>query len=184
MNSESFDFQDHPYLKNNIKYCLTCGSKLIYRSWVEGDTSKQLCCSNSNCNYVHFLDPKLATGVVTLLDKKIILLKRAYNPRKDYWTFPGGFVNRGEIVEQAAKREVFEEVGLKIEIKSLLGVYSFDREPTVLVAYVGIVVDGIPTINNESTDIKFVLSSEIKLDELAFETTKAAINDFRKIETT
>ena len=183
MTSECSDFQDHPYLKNNINYCITCGSKLVYRSWVEGDSSKQLCCSKPNCNYVHFLDPKLATGVVTLFENKVILLKRAYNPGKNYWTFPGGFVNRGEIVEQAAKREVFEEVGIKIDIKSLLGVYSFNHEPTVLVAYVGVVVDGIPTINSESTDIKFVLSSDIILDELAFETTKAAIYDFQKIET-
>ena len=183
MNSESTNFYDHPYLKNNINFCVTCGSKLVYRSWVEGDSSKQLCCSNENCNYVHFLDPKLAAGIVTLLDNKLILLKRAYNPRKNYWTFPGGFVNRGEIVEQAAKREVFEEVGLTVEIKKLLGVYSFSGESTVLAAYIGVVVDGRPTINNESTEIKLVSTSEIILDELAFETTRAAITDYKKTET-
>ena len=182
MSSKNTNLYDHPYLKNNINFCVSCGSKLIFRSWIEGDSSKQLCCSKTNCNYVHFLDPKLATGVITLLDNKLILLQRSYNPGKNLWTFPGGFVNRGEIVEEAAKREVFEEVGLKIDIKKLLGVYSFSGEPTVLVAYIGIVINGIPTINNESSDIKLISNSEINLHELAFETTKAAIKDYQKIE--
>ena len=152
MNLESCNFYDHPYTKNNINFCVTCGSKLIYRSWIEGDSSKQLCCSDEKCNYVHFLDPKLATGVLTLLGNKLLLLKRAYNPGKDYWTFPGGFVSRGEIVEEAAKREVFEEIGLEVKIKQLLGVYSFSGEFTILIVYVGVVVDGTPIINKESSE--------------------------------
>jgi len=87
MSSKNTNLYDHPHLKNNINFCVSCGSKLIFRSWIEGDSSKQLCCSKTNCNYVHFLDPKLATGVITLLDNKLILLKDPITPEKTYGLF-------------------------------------------------------------------------------------------------
>ena len=81
MSSKNTNLYDHPYLKNNINFCVSCGSKLIFRSWIEGDSSKQLCCSKTNCNYVHFLDPKLATGVITLLDNKLMLSRPFHDHR-------------------------------------------------------------------------------------------------------
>ena len=108
-----------------MKFCVACGSPLLFRPWTEGDGTMQLCCSAASCNHVHFLDPKVAAGVVaTVSAAQAVLVRRAHNPGKGLWTFPGGFVNRGEVVPAAAAREAFEEAGVEVAVESLLGVYS------------------------------------------------------------
>lgn len=147
--------------------------------WSEGDGTMQLCCSNPDCNHVHFLDPKVAAGVIPTIGGKAIILQRAYNPGKGLWTFPGGFVNRGEIVSEAAVREAKEEAGVDVSAGKLLGVYSFQGNPTILIVYTGEVIGGEPRALDESTDIRFVGPDEILFDELAFDTTRAAFRDWQ-----
>lgn len=169
----------HPHLGGNIHFCVSCSLKLDYRVWSEGDGTMQLCCSNPDCNHVHFLDPKVAAGVIPTIGGKAIILQRAYNPGKGLWTFPGGFVNRGEIVSEAAVREAKEEAGVDVSAGKLLGVYSFQGNPTILIVYTGEVIGGEPRALDESTDIRFVGPDEILFDELAFDTTRAAFRDWQ-----
>ena len=169
----------HPHLGGNIHFCVSCGSNLDYRIWSKGDGTMQLCCSSSKCNHVHFLDPKVAAGVIPTIDGKAIILQRAYNPGKGLWTFPGGFVNRGEIVSEAAIREAKEEAGGDVRAGKLLGVYSFQDNPTILIVYTGEVIGGVPRALDESTDIHFVGPDEILFEELAFDTTRAAFRDWQ-----
>ncbi|MCH7706444.1 MAG: NUDIX domain-containing protein [Chloroflexi bacterium] len=86
---------------------------------------------------VHFLDPKLVAGVIVEMDRKLVMIKRDLEPGMGLWTFPAGFVDRGEVVEEAAKREVREETGLEVEIRELVGVYSRDGDANILVVYAG-----------------------------------------------
>ena len=138
----------------------------------------QLCCTNPDCNNVHFLDPKLAAGVIPTVNGKAVIIQRMHNPGKGLWTFPGGFVNRGEVVSAAAAREALEEAGIDVKVGPLLGVYSFPENPTVLIVYTGEVVDGEPRALAESTDVRLVAPEEIPYDELAFDTTRAAFRDW------
>ncbi len=162
-----------------MKFCVSCGSALVYRSWTEGDGSMQLCCSAVSCSHVHFLDPKLAAGVVATIKGEVVIVRRAHNPGKGLWTFPGGFVNRGEVVPKAAAREAEEEAGIEVAVESLLGVYSFEGNATVLIVYTGIVTGGSPRALSESTEVKLVAPDAIDFDELAFDTTRAAMRDWR-----
>jgi ADP-ribose pyrophosphatase YjhB (NUDIX family) len=139
----------------------------------------QLCCTASNCNHVHFLDPKVAAGVIATVDGKAIILQRAYNPGKGLWTFPGGFVNRGEVVSEAAVREAKEEAGVDVRSGSLLGVYSFPENPIVLIVYTGDVIGGTPQALAESTDLRLIPPDEIPYEDLAFDTTRAAFKDWQ-----
>ncbi|MDP6277680.1 MAG: NUDIX domain-containing protein [Nitrospinota bacterium] len=169
----------HPHLGGNIRFCVSCGSELVYRAWTEGDDSMQLCCDGPKCKHVHFLDPKVAAGVIPSIDGKAIILKRAYNPGKGLWTFPGGFVNRGEVVSEAAARETKEEAGVDVRVGPLLGVYSFPGNPTILIVYAGEVTGGEPRALDESTELRLVGPDEIPFDDLAFDTTRAAFRDWR-----
>ena len=172
--------QAHPHLGGGVKFCVACGSPLLFRPWTEGDGTMQLCCSAASCNHVHFLDPKVAAGVVATIGEEAVLVRRAHNPGKGLWTFPGGFVNRGEVVSEAAAREAFEEAGIEVAVDALLGVYSFEGNATVLIVYTGVVTGGSPRALAETTEVKLVAPDVIDFDELAFDTTRAAMRDWRK----
>lgn len=167
----------HPYLGGKIRHCVSCGSALEYRKW-EFDGSMQLCCTRPGCGHVHFLDPKVATGVVAAIDGKAIILRRAHNPGKGLWTFPGGYVDLGEVVEAAAAREAKEEADIDVRVGPLLGVYSYPEMPVILIVYAGEVTGGAPKANSESTALKMVAPDEINYEELAFDTTRAAMKDW------
>lgn len=92
-------------------------------------------------------DPKLAVAVIIANGCGILLQQRAMEPRLGLWTFPSGYVDRGEQVERAAEREVREELGLPVRLTHLLGVYSEPDNPVVLVVYIGAIVgDAAPTV--------------------------------------
>ena len=162
-----------------MKFCVSCGNPLRYRPWTEGDGTMQLCCSAATCSHVHFLDPKVAAGVVATIGEEAVLLRRAHNPGKGLWTFPGGFVNRGEVVSEAAAREAREEAGIVVAVDSLLGVYSFEGNATVLIVYTGTVTEGSPRALSETTEVRLVAPDAIDFDELAFDTTRAAMRDWQ-----
>src|SRR5690348_13698883 len=87
------------------------------------------------CHFVVYLDPKVV--VIALLHQggKLLLGKRNHEPGMGLWSFFGGYVDRGEQLEEAVRREVREETGLAVRVGSLIGVYSAQGEPNVLIAY-------------------------------------------------
>jgi ADP-ribose pyrophosphatase YjhB (NUDIX family) len=102
---------------------------------------------------VYYVDPKVAVAVIVPWGDGILLGKRAIDPGSDFWSFPSGYVDRGEVVEQAAIRETFEEIGVDVAIDGLVGVYSTAGEPVVLVVYAGRHVGGEPTAGAEVTEV-------------------------------
>src|SRR5436189_1795028 len=106
---------------------------------VEG-TSRPVC---TVCGAVTYLDPKLAVAVVIERDGKLLFGKRGAHTREPgKWSFPAGFVERGERVEDAAAREAREEIGLEVTVGDLLGLYSSTGETVVLAVYVATAADG------------------------------------------
>jgi ADP-ribose pyrophosphatase YjhB (NUDIX family) len=118
------------------------------------------------CGFVHYNDPKVAVAVITGQDGRVLLARRAHDPGMGLWTFPSGFVDRGEALETAAKRETLEETGVQVSIDRLLAVRSGDGHPVVLVAFAGSIVGGIPAPGDEATEVGFFAPHE--LPELAF----------------
>jgi ADP-ribose pyrophosphatase YjhB (NUDIX family) len=118
-------------------YCIECGGRLEER---EAFGKLRGVCAI--CGHVHFEDPKVAVGVVAALDGRIVLGKRAHEPKLGAWSFPSGFVDAGEVVEAAAVREVEEETGVQVRLDRLLGVFSTAGERTIFIAFTGTVVGG------------------------------------------
>jgi len=97
-----------------------------------------------------YRDPKVAVAVIIADQRGILLQQRAMEPRKGLWTFPSGYVDRGEQIERAAEREVQEELGLRVTLTHLLGVYSEPENPVVLIVYIGVVpVSSRPVVQEE-----------------------------------
>jgi 8-oxo-dGTP diphosphatase len=107
----------------------------------------------------------------------MILLRRAFEPGKDLWTFPGGFVDLGETVEQAAHREVREELDIAIELGSLVGIYSRADSRIVLIVYAARTSDE-PRTTEEASEVRAFLPAGLPWAELAFWSTRAALEDF------
>jgi 8-oxo-dGTP diphosphatase len=120
-------------------FCLNCGTPLEARH--HEDRERPTC---PNCGFIHYLDPKVAVAVVLGNDDGVLLGRRCIDPGKGLWSFPAGYVNRGEILEEAAEREVLEELGVAVRWTGLVGVYSERGEPVVLVVYAGEVEAGEP----------------------------------------
>ena len=135
----------------------------------------------SGCEFVFFLDPKVAACCIVTLDQEVVLLKRAIQPGYGKWVFPGGYVDRGETVTAAAVREAKEEVNLDVQLVSLLGVYSYDQSPVIVIVYVAEVEGGVLLASDETLEVKTFSPREIPWEELAFPSTAEALKDFVKI---
>jgi 8-oxo-dGTP diphosphatase len=157
------------------RHCPRCGAGLESRRLKDGEAPRLVCTA---CAFVFYLDPKVAACSIFLVDGGIVLLKRAIEPQKGKWVFPGGFVDRGESVQDAAIRETLEEVNLRVSLVGILDVYSFTGTEVVVIVYSADVVGGTLEARDECLEVRAFPPESIPWDELAFESTKVALKDY------
>ncbi len=143
-------------------FCRTCGSRAELAN-VEGKLRPRCL----ECGRVEYLDPKLAVAVLIVRDGMILLGKRGPGTRAPgKWSFPAGFVERGELVERAAAREAREETGLDVAVGPLLGLFSEDQEPVVLAVFEGEIISGTARAADDLTELGWFALD--RLPDLAF----------------
>jgi ADP-ribose pyrophosphatase YjhB (NUDIX family) len=153
-------------------FCRECGSVLEER--LAFGKTRGVCPS---CGYTHFEDPKVAVGVVVELDGGILLGKRNHEPKFGCWSFPSGFVDAGEVPEEAAVREVEEETGIEVRLDRLLGVYANRGERVIFIAYAGHAIGGALEAGEECTEVACFPADA--LPELAFPNDGAILAAWR-----
>ncbi len=158
-----------------FRFCPRCGGGLEPRALKAGEPSRLVC---TQCGFVFYLDPTVAACTICMLDGGIVLLRRAIEPALGKWVFPGGFVDRGEAVGAAAVRETLEEVNLKVSLTGILDVYSFPPSAVVVVVYAAEVVGGELFACDECEEVEVFPPEKLPWDELAFESTRAALRDY------
>lgn len=160
----------------DYRFCPSCGVGLDTRVLKVGEPERLVC---GGCDFVFYLDPKVAAGVLVPWEGKLVLLRRAIEPRYGMWVFPGGYVDRGEHPEQAAIREAREEAGVQVALRGLHGVYHDPPgSPVILIVYHAELLAGTPTAMDESLEVGLFPLDQIPWTELAFPTTRAAIADY------
>jgi ADP-ribose pyrophosphatase YjhB (NUDIX family) len=143
-------------------HCATCGALTDERG-VEGHV-RPVCTA---CGRIAYLDPKLAVAVLVMREGRVLLGKRGPGTREPgKWSFPAGFVERGERVESAAAREAREETGLDVIIGDLIGLFSSEGEPVVLAVYAASAARGEPVAGDDLTEVGWF--DPAALPELAF----------------
>lgn len=157
------------------RFCPRCGGGLDQRV-VKASEPKRLVCQA--CSFIFYQDPKVVAGTIFTLDGGIVLLKRSVEPALGKWVFPGGYVDRGESVQDAAVRETKEESQLDVKLGALLNVYSYPRSPNVIVVYTADVIGGKLTAADESLEARIFTPQEVPWQELAFDSTRDALNDY------
>ena len=152
------------------EYCSACGGKL------NPQASGPARCSG--CGRLAYLDPKLAAAAIIPYRDGIVLVRRAIEPAYGKWSFPSGYVNRGEKVESAVEREVLEETGLHIKARWLVGLYSSAGQQVVLSVYHAEVSSGELAARDEALDTGSF--GPDKLPELAFDHDARIIADWQR----
>jgi ADP-ribose pyrophosphatase YjhB (NUDIX family) len=154
----------------DVRFCPRCGNEATITY------PRSITCAS--CGYGAFYNPKpVACAIPTTTSNHIILLRRGFQPNRGRWSMPGGFVDLGESVEQAAIRETKEEVGLDIAITRLVGVYSRSTDRIVVVVYAAR-AEGTPTRTEEALEVEAFRPTTIPWDQLAFWSDGRALRDY------
>ena len=161
-------------MASDYTYCHRCG-EVLGEERVAGALRPKC----GACGEVVFLDPKLAVVVIVSQDSQILMVKRDIDPMMGRWSFPSGYVDRGEVVEEAAVREVREETNVDVSLDALLGVYSRRGAPVVLVAYAASIVGGCPSPGDEAQAVKLFAADD--LPPLPFPDDAKIIADWRRL---
>ena len=156
-------------------FCVNCGAPLVTKI-IEGREVEA--CPNDS--FILWHDPKVATAVVVEVDGGVVLGRRAIDPGYGLWCLPGGFVNADEDPGAAAARECMEEIGARVELTGLLGVYHIPKTTAasmVGIAYRARIVDGtVPTAGPEMLEVRlFPVDS---LPTLAFPSHRLVIGEY------
>jgi 8-oxo-dGTP diphosphatase len=151
------------------RFCPRCGRD------AHVDYPRRIVCPH--CGYAAYFNPKPVAAAIPIDGSgRAILLRRGFDPGQGLWTFPGGFVDLGESVEDAARRETEEELRLQIELGPLVGVYSRSEDRVMLVVYRATTL-GRPQTTDEAPEVRAFGPHEIPWDELAFWSTEQALRD-------
>ncbi len=154
------------------RHCSACGTKLRTRTY-EGHR-RRVC---PNCGRIAFDDPKVAVGVLATRNGKLLLVQRGQNPNRGAWSFPSGFVDAGEGLEEAAIRETREETGLEIRIQRQLGAFAHPGDRVVFLAYAARVLRGRIAIGRECQDVRYFDTED--LPALAFPHDAEILKEWR-----
>jgi ADP-ribose pyrophosphatase YjhB (NUDIX family) len=134
-------------LPSPARFCPRCAAPLA------PDASGRPACGIDGCGYTWYPDPKVAVGVLAERDGQLLLVRRNHEPAFGRWAFPSGYVDAGEVLEDAARREVLEETGVTVRLDRLLGAYSEPGSPVVFIAYAGTITDGDPAPGDEALEV-------------------------------
>ncbi|TGM07264.1 NUDIX domain-containing protein [Leptospira barantonii] len=158
-----------------MKFCSSCGSSVTYKI-PEGDNRSRHICDN--CGTIHYQNPKVVVGSIPVWEERILLCKRAIEPRKGYWTLPAGFLENRETVEEGAARETLEEANAEINIVGLQSVYSIPHISQIYMFFLADLVDGKFSVSSESEEVKLFAVNEIPWEELAFTSVYFALKEY------
>lgn len=141
------------------------------------DRERQVC---ADCGHVAYENPKVVVGTVaTAEDGRILLCRRAIQPRQGYWTLPAGYLEMQETVAEGAQREAWEEARARIALDGVLAVYSIARLGQVQVIFRGRLAEPGFAAGPESLEVRLFAWDEIPWDEIAFPSVVWALRDWR-----
>ena len=158
-----------------VKYCSACGSA-TERRIPEGDQHLRDVCSR--CHTIHYQNPKVITGSLPVYQDKVLMCRRAIEPRQGFWTLPAGFMELGETAAEGAIRETLEEANAAVDIQLLYLSFDIAIFGQITMLFLATLPQPIFSAGEESEEVKLFSEDEIPWDELAFETTRVALRHF------
>ncbi len=158
-----------------IAHCSACGAKVEYRV-PEGDTHARAVCPA--CGHIQYQNPKVVVGSVPVWEDRILLCRRAIEPRHGKWTLPAGFMEQQETAPEGAAREALEEANARVAIEQLYTLFSVPHISQVYLIFRARLLDLDFSPGIESLEVKLVEERDIPWDELAFASVRRTLVHF------
>jgi len=165
-----------------MKFCSECAHPVSLKIPPNDNRARFVC---DHCNFIHYQNPKLVVGTIPVWEKygeiKILLCRRAIEPRYGFWTLPAGYMENGETTSQAAIRETMEESGANIELHELFSMLNVPHVDQVHLFYRATLLDLDYLAGAESLEVELFTESEIPWDKIAFQTIAHTLKYFFEV---
>ncbi|MDA1118642.1 MAG: NUDIX hydrolase [Proteobacteria bacterium] len=155
-----------------MKFCANCGAQVVRRVPPGDSLPREVC---DACGEIHYRNPKLVVGAIAEYQGRILLCRRAIEPRYGYWTLPAGFMENDETAAQGALRETLEEAGARIEIEAPFSLISVPRVNQVHLFYRARLLDLEFKPGEESLEVALVDEAGVPWKEVAFRTVSLSL---------
>ncbi len=150
-----------------MRYCPSCAGELVLERPEGDDRLRHVC---RRCGTIHYVNPKVVVGAVCTHGERLLICRRAIEPRAGFWTIPAGFMELDETAEEGAMREAWEEARARIRIDGLIAAYTVPRIGQVQLLFRASLLDEAVAAGPESREVRLIGWEEIPWDELAFPT--------------
>lgn len=158
-----------------MNFCNHCGNRVELRT-PDGDHLPRHVCPA--CGTIHYQNPKMVVGCIPEWEDKVLLCRRAIEPRYGLWTLPAGFMENGETTAEGAARETWEEAGARIRIGGLYTLFNLPHINQVYLMFRATLLDLDFAPGIESLETRLFTEAEIPWDELAFKTVHATLKQY------
>lgn len=148
----------------------------------EGDDRLRLVCPD--CGFIKYDNPKIVVGAICTWEDRILMCKRAIEPRLGYWTIPAGYLEINESTEEGALREAREEAGAELRLDALLAVYNIPRISQVQLIYRAELLSEAIFAGVESQEVGLFTADEIPWRDLAFPSVRWALTQYAEVKDT
>jgi ADP-ribose pyrophosphatase YjhB (NUDIX family) len=158
-----------------MKFCTSCGDSVTLQIPAGDDRERFVC---SSCELIHYTNPRVIVGCVPHYEGKVLLCKRAIEPRKGYWTLPAGFMENRETTLQGAARETWEEAEARVSNLELYRIFDVPYISQVYMFYRCDVDNGVFGVGPESLESGLYTEDEIPWDQIAFPVVYETLKEF------
>jgi ADP-ribose pyrophosphatase YjhB (NUDIX family) len=158
-----------------MKFCSNCGAEVALKI-PAGDTLPRHVCDA--CSTIHYLNPKMIVGCIAEWENRILLCRRAIEPRHGLWTVPAGFMENGETTMQGAARETLEEANARVEIGPLYAMYNIPHINQVYILFRARLLDLDFSAGSESLEVRLFDEAEVPWEQLAFATVRNTLTHY------
>lgn len=157
------------------KFCSQCAATLVRRIPPDDTRMRDVC---EHCGAIHYQNPRMVVGTIPVWENRVLLCKRAIEPRYGYWTLPAGFMELGETSAAGAQRETQEEAGLQVDVGDLFSVIDVPQADQIHTFFLANVADPSLSPGQETLEAHWVDEADIPWPDLAFRTISITLERF------
>jgi ADP-ribose pyrophosphatase YjhB (NUDIX family) len=158
-----------------MNFCSNCGARVTHEVPPDDNRVRAVCHA---CDTVHYENPKLVVGCIAEWQDRILLCRRAIEPRSGLWTVPAGFMENGETTAEGAVRETLEEANARVEVIGLYALYNIPHINQVYMLFRARLLDLAFCPGAETLETRLVAEGEVPWDRLAFATVRHTLHHY------
>jgi ADP-ribose pyrophosphatase YjhB (NUDIX family) len=158
-----------------MKFCSNCGAPVALKV-PAGDTLPRYVCDH--CGTIHYQNPRMVVGCIPEWEDRVLLCRRAIEPRHGLWTVPAGYMENGETTFQGAIRETLEEANARVEIDSIYALYNIPHINQVYILFRARLLDLDVKPGAETLEVKLMKETEIPWDQIAFASVRNTLTRY------